>query len=98
MIYKVNYFVIDKTDDDQGAPIPEILGHEADFDIVVFAPEPGDLVVHHLGTLHGAGGNASPTTARRAITIRYGGDDVRYRFRRFAPPQDTVSPILHATC
>ena len=45
----------------------------------------GDVIVHHLGTLHGAGGNASPTATRRAITIRYGGDDSTYKFRRFAP-------------
>jgi ectoine hydroxylase-related dioxygenase (phytanoyl-CoA dioxygenase family) len=93
-IYKVNYFISDKSDDDQGVPVPEITGHESDFDLVEFSPEPGDVVVHHLATVHGAGGNASATTPRRAITIRYGGDDVRYKFRRFAPPQDTVSPIL----
>jgi len=94
-VYKVNYFISDSTDDDIGEPVPKILGHESDYEIIVYAPKPGDVIVHHLGTLHGAGGNASPTATRRAITIRYGGDDATYKFRRFAPPQDTVSPLLH---
>lgn len=93
-IYKVNYFISDASDDDTGEPVPEILGHEKDYDLVLYAPEPGDVVVHHLGTLHGAGGNASKTTPRRAITLRYAGADVTYKFRQFAPPQDTLSQIL----
>jgi Phytanoyl-CoA dioxygenase (PhyH) len=93
-IYKVNYFISDATDDDQGVPVPQIEGHEADFDIATFAPQPGDVVVHHLRTLHGAGGNASTSSTRAAVTIRYGGDDSTYKFRRFAPPQDSVSPVL----
>jgi len=93
-IYKVNYFISDATEDDTGEPVPGILGHEKDYDLVAYAPEPGDVVVHHLGTLHGAGGNASKTTPRRAITLRYAGADVTYKFRRFAPPQDTLSKML----
>jgi len=93
-VYKVNYFVSDASDDDEGAPVPQIEGHEADFDLVAFTPQPGDVVVHHLRTLHGAGGNARPDSTRAAATIRYAGDDVTYKFRRFAPPQDNVSQIL----
>jgi len=93
-VYKVNYFISDATDDNEGAPVPQIEGHEADFDLVAFAPAPGDVVVHHLRTLHGAGGNATDDRTRAAVTIRYGGDDSRYKFRRFAPPQDSVSPVL----
>jgi hypothetical protein len=93
-VYKVNYFVSDATDDDDGMPVPQIQGHEADFDLITFMPAPGDVVVHHLGTLHGAGGNASRDRTRAAVTIRYGGDDVRFKFRRFAPPQDISGTIL----
>ncbi len=94
-IFKVNYFISDATDDDEGVPVPRIEGHEADFDLATFAPEPGDVVVHHLRTLHGAGGNASLDRTRAAVTIRYGGDDATYKRRRFAPPQDTLSPVLN---
>lgn len=88
-IFKVNYFISNATSpDDGGEEIPAIEGHEADFDLVWFAPEPGDVVVHHLRTLHGAGGNCSPVSTRRGITVRYGGDDVTHKFRKHAPPQD----------
>jgi hypothetical protein len=93
-IYKVNYFISDATSpDDAGKPIPSIEGHEADFDIVTFAPGPGDVVVHHLRTLHGAAGNASELQTRRAVTFRYAGDDVRYFFRKFAPPAQRPSNL-----
>jgi len=93
-IYKVNYFISDATaPDDAGESIPAIEGHESDFDIATYAPGPGDLVVHHLRTLHGAGGNSSETRARRAVTFRYAGDDVRYFFRKFAPPAQRPSNL-----
>jgi hypothetical protein len=93
-IYKVNYFISDATaPNDIGESIPSIEGHEDDFDIVTIAPEPGDLVVHHLRTLHGAGGNSSETQTRRAVTFRYAGDDVRYYFRKFAPPAQRPSNL-----
>ena len=88
-IYKVNFFISNvHAGDDTGLDIPLIDGHEDDFDIATFAPQPGDVVVHHLASLHGAGGNLSPTRTRSGVTVRYGGDDVVHKFRRHAPPQD----------
>jgi len=46
--------------------------------IISFDTEPGDVVVHHARTIHGAGGNASATTRRRAISVRYAGDGTTY--------------------
>jgi len=93
-VYKVNYFISDATaPDDAGEPIPAIEGHEADFDILTYAPGPGDVVVHHLRTLHGAAGNSSESETRRAVTFRYAGDDVRYQFRKFAPPGQRPSQL-----
>ena len=40
--------------------------------------EPGDCVVHHPLTVHGAEGNFSPTTRRIGISTRYMGRDVRW--------------------
>ncbi|QLC25078.1 phytanoyl-CoA dioxygenase family protein [Parasphingopyxis algicola] len=94
VIYKVPYFISDAyTPGDTGADIPNIANNESDFDIVQFKPSPGDLVVHHNRTLHGAGGNRSKTRTRRAITVRYAGDDVRFKFRQFAPPQETGAKL-----
>jgi ectoine hydroxylase-related dioxygenase (phytanoyl-CoA dioxygenase family) len=50
--------------------------------------EPGDLTVHHAGTLHGAGPNTSADTWRRAVSVRYCGDGtvVRHRAGMPVPP------------
>ena len=89
VIYRVNYFITGVgSEGDTGAPVPDIDGHEQDFDVEYCLPRPGDVVVHHLRTLHGAGGNRSKITPRKAITIRYAGDDARFLHRPFAPPQD----------
>ncbi|XP_069959886.1 ectoine dioxygenase-like [Cherax quadricarinatus] len=37
--------------------------------------EPGDVIVFHMRTLHGAAGNTSPTTHRRVLSTRWLGED-----------------------
>lgn len=71
----------------QGEPLPDIEGHMADYDIVHFDVEPGDVIVHHYRTIHGAGGNNSRYQVRRAASLRYCGDDVRFKTRPWAPKQ-----------
>jgi Phytanoyl-CoA dioxygenase (PhyH) len=71
----------------QGEPLPDIEGHMSDFDIVHFDVEPGDVIVHHYRTVHGAGGNHSRYQVRRAASLRYCGDDIRFRSRPWAPKQ-----------
>ncbi len=51
-----------------------------------FAVEPGDAIVHDFRTLHEAGGNLT-ALPRRALSVRYCGDDMRYRHRQDAPKQ-----------
>ncbi len=46
---------------------------------------PGDVVVHHSRTLHGAGPNRSATQARRAVSVRYCGDGVTFSSRAVTP-------------
>lgn len=58
--------------------LPDIEGNREDYDIVGFNCEPGDVIIHHVKTIHGAGGNLSNDRIRRAVAIRYTGDDVRY--------------------
>ena len=66
-------------------PLPDIEGHSEDYDLIHFDTEPGDVLVHHYRTLHGAGGNLSRYQVRRAASIRYTGDDIRFRTRPAAP-------------
>jgi ectoine hydroxylase-related dioxygenase (phytanoyl-CoA dioxygenase family) len=40
--------------------------------------EPGDVVVHHVRTLHGAPGNSAATRRRRGLATRWCGDDATY--------------------
>jgi ectoine hydroxylase-related dioxygenase (phytanoyl-CoA dioxygenase family) len=82
--YRPNLFVTTETlPGTEGHDIPDIDGGE--YDIVSFDLEPGDVTVHHARTLHAAGPNRSAIRARRAISVRYCGDDVRMRFRPGAP-------------
>jgi hypothetical protein len=71
----------------QGEPLPDIEGQMADYDIVHFDVEPGDVIVHHYRTIHGAGGNHSRYQVRRAASLRYCGDDIRFVTRPWAPQQ-----------
>jgi hypothetical protein len=71
----------------QGEPLPDIEGHMSDHDIVHFDVEPGDVIVHHYRTIHGAGGNHSRYQVRRAASLRFCGDDIRFETRPWAPKQ-----------
>jgi ectoine hydroxylase-related dioxygenase (phytanoyl-CoA dioxygenase family) len=51
----------------------------SEMDVVSWELRPGDVVVHHPLTLHGSPGNATATQRRRALSVRYAGDDVRFQ-------------------
>jgi ectoine hydroxylase-related dioxygenase (phytanoyl-CoA dioxygenase family) len=70
-----------------GEPLPDIEGHMEDYDLVYFETEPGDVLVHHYRTIHGAGGNTTRYQVRRAASLRYCGDDIRFKTRPWAPKQ-----------
>lgn len=66
--------------------LPDMLKDRDKYDIVSWAVEPGDALLFHALTLHGARGNSSAKTGRRAITTRWCGDDVRYASDRVTIP------------
>lgn len=83
-MYRPNLFVTtDPIPGTQGEVVPDVDG--GDFDVITFALEPGDITVHHARTLHAAGPNRSADRRRRAISVRYCGDDARVRIRVGAP-------------
>lgn len=87
-LYKPNVFVSHTSlPGSEGETVPDIEGDLERFDVVHFDVEPGDVLVHHYRTLHGAGGNVSRYQVRRAISIRYCGDDIRFKRRHWAPRQ-----------
>lgn len=82
--YRPHLFVIqDPIPGTDGDIVPDV--DALDVEIITFALEPGDITVHHARTLHAAGPNASATCRRRAISVRYCGDDTRIHFRSGAP-------------
>ena len=60
----------------EGETIPDIDADRDAYDILTWDLEPGDCLVHHGMTVHGAAGNSSPTRRRRAYSVRWTGDDV----------------------
>ena len=62
----------------QGERLPDIEASPEDYDIVSYDTQPGDVIVHHVHTVHGSGGNMS-WNDRRAMSFRYCGDDIRYK-------------------
>lgn len=96
-LYRPNYFVqTGSIPDTEGEEAPDYHATSdpsgdtgsrktlRDAEILCFDMKPGDLTVHHGLTLHGAEGNASNGQRRRAMSVRYCGDDARYRIRRGA--------------
>ena len=82
--YRPNFFVSDEPiPGTEGDVVPDV--EAAGFEIVSFDLEPGDITVHDARTLHSSGPNRTTDRRRRAISVRYCGDDARYRFRPGTP-------------
>ena len=71
--------------------VDELIAAEPDTHrILAFAVEPGDVVVFHYRTLHGAPGNPSAERRRRVVSLRWVGDDAVWAERpwQVSPPYD----------
>ncbi len=94
-LHSPNVFVGQAVSGDNGLPsLPDIEGHESDYDIVYFDVEPGDVIVHNYRTVHGARGNTSLDRTRRAVSLRFAGDDATVLHRPSAPAEFPVDPTL----
>jgi ectoine hydroxylase-related dioxygenase (phytanoyl-CoA dioxygenase family) len=84
--YRPNFFITElPMPDTEGEAVPDFHKDRRTHEMLSFVTAPGDITVHHARTIHGADGNASTDIRRRAVSIRYCGDDVRYRFRKGVP-------------
>ena len=93
-IYAPNVFISQTPFiDSEEKRCPDIEAHRDEYDIVSFDVMPGDVIIHHVLTVHGAGGNMSDRW-RRAMSFRYCGDRVRYFDRPGAIPQVGVTGDL----
>ncbi len=85
-VFKPNWFVVNESlPGTEGMDLPDIEISDEKLDLIQFNTKPGDLVVHHALTLHGAGGNSSVSKQRRAVSVRYCGDDSTYKIRPGTP-------------
>jgi ectoine hydroxylase-related dioxygenase (phytanoyl-CoA dioxygenase family) len=68
-------------------PVPDPDSNPEDVEVLEWDMEPGDVVLFDYKTVHGARGNMS-ATRRRALSLRWVGDDARYIERpgRTSPP------------
>ena len=76
-----------ETDEDFES-MPDIDGNRQDYDLRSADLQPGDCVAFHFRTVHGAPGNQSRQHRRRAVALRWLGDDSRYVTRpgMMSPP------------
>jgi ectoine hydroxylase-related dioxygenase (phytanoyl-CoA dioxygenase family) len=74
-IARPNLFVTDTpVEGTEGRTIAAIMHDHPDAEIVSFQTQPGDVIVHHASTIHGAYPNVS-SRRRRALSVRYCGPD-----------------------
>ncbi|MEM7017489.1 MAG: phytanoyl-CoA dioxygenase family protein [Pseudomonadota bacterium] len=94
--FKANMFVGQQPIPGQeGDDLPDIAANEHHFGVDYIECEPGDVIVHHVKTIHGSAGNMTADAPRRSIAFRYTGDDVVYRTLPGLPPDSTpVSDTL----
>jgi ectoine hydroxylase-related dioxygenase (phytanoyl-CoA dioxygenase family) len=87
-VYQPNLFVTAQAiPGTLGGDVPDVdaMAERGEVELVQWSLAPGDVSVHHARTLHASGANRSADRWRRAISIRYCGDDARYCFRPGAP-------------
>lgn len=83
-------------------PIPGTAGEQppqpelSDPDVIGWDLDVGDLTLHHARTLHGAKGNTTGV-ARRALSVRYCGDDAVVRVKPGAPGKPGFEDIPPGT-
>jgi len=93
--YRPNFFVTTMSmPDTDGEEVPEDAGVRDDERTISFDTEPGDITVHHARTIHGAHPNRSAQQRRRAISVRYAGDDAIFRIKRGAPQKPHHSDLV----
>jgi ectoine hydroxylase-related dioxygenase (phytanoyl-CoA dioxygenase family) len=69
-------------------PVPDLDTMRPRLTFLQWELEPGDCLVHHGLTVHGAPGNLTATARRRALVTRWCGETVRY------DPRPNLQPML----
>jgi ectoine hydroxylase-related dioxygenase (phytanoyl-CoA dioxygenase family) len=70
-------------------PLPDIDAQRDQYRFLSWEMQPGDCLVHQARAVHGASGNTTHEHRRRALSVRWLGDDARYR-----APGERTDPML----
>lgn len=81
----------------QKRTITDIKRHPENYELLEWNVNPGDVLIHHSHTIHGAQGNLSVDKRRRAIAFRFFGerarwDDSRFHFMRIIKKMEPNFP------
>ena len=74
--------------DEEFEEIPDFDSQLSNYEVLSWDLNPGDCIAFNFLTVHGAPGNSSKISRRRAFAARFTGDDVRYIRRKgeMSPP------------
>jgi ectoine hydroxylase-related dioxygenase (phytanoyl-CoA dioxygenase family) len=61
-----------------GEKIPDIAAAREKYEFLSWDMQPGDILIHHGMSIHGAPANNSRSTRRRGYSVRWVGDDARW--------------------
>jgi len=76
--------IVEEADELDG-PAPDIDAAPEKYDIELIELDPGDCVAFHAAVLHAATPNLSAATRRRALAVRFAGDDITWQPRAYIP-------------
>ena len=77
----------------RGEPMPDIDAIVAPEDRLSWAMQPGDAIAFHGLVIHGAGGNRSAQRRRRAVSLRWMGDNAVFDDRPGTYPFDVTGQV-----
>ena len=66
-------------------PAPDIDAEPEKYDIELIELDPGDCIAFHGTVLHSATANLSADVRRRALSLRFAGDDITWNPRPYIP-------------
>ena len=70
--------IYDRADGPGKNTLSDVRDHPEHYSFANWRVEPGDVILHHPLTVHGAPGNLSRDRRRRALALRWFGDDARW--------------------
>ncbi len=85
--------IVEQSDELDGHA-PDIDAEPDRHDVLMFEMEPGDCLCFHGVVLHGANPNLSHDVRRRALSLRFAGDDITWQPRSYIPSRPETADLV----